>query len=377
MPSQSDPSVSRRKWMKAAAVLPIATVRGTAANSAVTVGLIGSGGRGTYDATLLAKHTNARVVALCDIIDERIERARKTIPAADAKAYKRYQDLLASNVDAVVIATPVFLHPEHLEAAISAGKHVYIEKPAGVDVEGCKRVMRTADAADRRLNITFGFQQRYGPGYRKAHALVTGGGIGKLRLAHSHWIKGAVPANNTPISRPQTPEEKVRGWHDWQETYGDFIVETYSHGVDVLNWFLGGHPEKALAAGSQTVIVRGDKRDHCNVTFTYKSGIQATLTGTQITPQFYRDVNETFYGSTGVIQTAREYWKHFRGKGDALEEREPFDITVNALMEFIQRVRDGKPENTGVRSAESTLTAILARTSMDLNREVTWAEIMR
>jgi myo-inositol 2-dehydrogenase / D-chiro-inositol 1-dehydrogenase len=375
--SDSIDNVISRRSMIAAAVVPSVAVRGSAANSAISVGLIGSGGRGTYDATLLVRHTDARLVAFCDIVDERIERARKSVPAPGAKAYKNYRDLLASDVDAVIIATPVFLHPEHFEAAIKAGKHVYIEKPAGVDIEGCKRVMRAADAADRRINVTFGFQQRYGPGYKKAHALVEGGGIGDLRLAHSHWIKGAVPASNTPIARPGTEEEKVRHWHDWQETFGDFVVETYCHGVDVLNWFLGGHPEKALASGSQTVIVRGDRRDHCTAIFTYKSGVQASLTGTQITPRFYRDVNEIFYGSTGVVETAREYWKHFRDRQDVSEEHEPIDITANALMEFVQRIRDGKPENTGVRSAESTLTAIMARMSMDLNREVTWSELMR
>jgi len=70
---------------------------------------------------------------------------------------------LASDVDAVVIATPVFLHPEHFEAAVKSGKHIYIEKPAGLDVAGCKRVMRLSDQANRKQNITFGFQQRYAP----------------------------------------------------------------------------------------------------------------------------------------------------------------------------------------------------------------------
>ncbi|MEX2262096.1 MAG: Gfo/Idh/MocA family oxidoreductase [Bryobacteraceae bacterium] len=371
------PFLSRRRVVGAAAVMSAAAARGSAANSAVTVGLIGAGGRGTYDAGLLVKHTGARLVALCDIFDEQIERARAKIPAADAKAYKRMDELLASDVDAVIIATPVYLHPEHFEAAVKAGKHIYIEKPAGLDVEGCKRVMHAADGADRKLNIAFGFQQRYGPGYRKGHKLVTSGAIGPLRVAHAHWIKGAVPANNIPIARPANEIQKIKDWHSWRDTYGDYIVETYCHGVDVLNWFLGGHPESALGSASKTVIQRGDMRDHCTVTFTYKDSRQATLTGTQITPRFYRDVHETFYCADGVVETAREYWRHHRGKGDVLEEREPMDITANGLQEFVQRIRDGKPENTGVRSAESTLTAIMARTSMDLKREVTWAEIMK
>jgi len=133
------PEITRRGLVTAAALLPWAAVRGTAANSAVSIGLIGSGDRGTLDAGLLVNLPNARLVALCDIYDDRIERAKKNIPLKDLKVYKDYRELLASDVDAVIIATPVFLHPEHFEAAVKAGKNIYIEKPAGLDVAGCKR----------------------------------------------------------------------------------------------------------------------------------------------------------------------------------------------------------------------------------------------
>src|SRR5438445_9479815 len=177
--------ISRRDLINAASLLP-AAVRGTAASSAVTVGLIGSGGRGTFDSSLLVKDPNARLVALCDIFDDRIERAKKSIPIENPKVYKDYHELLASDVDAVIIATPVFLHPEHFEAAVKAKKHIYIEKPAGLDVEGCRRVIRSADSADRSINITFGFQQRYGQVYLKAKALADSGGMGNIRIAYSH-----------------------------------------------------------------------------------------------------------------------------------------------------------------------------------------------
>ena len=150
-------------------------IRGSAANSAVTVGLIGAGSRGTYVTGLVAKNTPARVVALCDVVDGKSEKAAKTIGVENPQLYKDYHQLLASDVDAVIIATPVFLHAEHFEAAVKAGKHIYIEKPASADVEGCKRIMRAADAADRKLHITFGFQRRYGQVYQKAKQLADSG----------------------------------------------------------------------------------------------------------------------------------------------------------------------------------------------------------
>lgn len=363
--------------MQAAALAPCSAVSGSAANSAVTVGLIGAGGRGTFDASIAAKDPNARVTAVCDIFDERMERAKKAIPSADAKTYKNYRDLLAGDVDAVIIATPVFLHPEHLEAAIKAGKHIYIEKPAGVDVEGCKRVIRAADSADRKLNITFGFQQRYGPGYQKARQLVSAGAIGNIRMAHAHFIKGAVPANAQPAPKPTTYEEKIKQWHVWRDTFGDIIVETYCHSIDVLNWFLDGHPLKAYGTGGRTFEKRGDILDHVDVTFRYTKEVEAVLTGSQITAPFFRSVHEQFYGAAGTIETAREYWTHYRGRNDVVTEKSPREITIDSLAAFFQRIKDGKPENTGVRSAESTLTAILGRMAIDLRREVSWEEMMK
>ena len=338
--------------MKAAAIVPYSAVRGTAANSAVKVGLIGAGGRGTFDASILVKDPNARLVALCDIFDDRIDAAKKKIPIENPKVYKNYHDLLASDVDAVIIATPVFLHPEHFEAAVKAGKHIYIEKPAGLDVAGCRRVIHAADSADRKLNITFGFQQRYGQGYLKARELVASGGIGPIRMAHAHWIKGAVPPNAQPKPKPANYEEKIREWHVWKDTFGDIIVETYCHGIDVLNWFLGGHPTKAYGTGGRTFEKRGDIMDHLDVTFDYADNVQAVLTGSQITPVFYRSVNEQFFGSKGVIETAREYWTHYRGKGDTVTEKSPREITIDSLEAFVKRIQDGKPENVGVRAAE-------------------------
>jgi predicted dehydrogenase len=96
----------------------------------VRIGLIGAGSRGTYTSRIVTKDPRAKLVAVCDVFDEQIDNAKAKIPAPDAKAFKRYQDLLASDVDAVMIATPVFLHPEHFEAAVKSGKHVYMEKPA-------------------------------------------------------------------------------------------------------------------------------------------------------------------------------------------------------------------------------------------------------
>lgn len=365
--------LSRRNLIGA---LALSRFRATPANSSVTVGLIGCGDRGILLARLLKKNPDARLVALCDIFKERIDIAKREIPVESPRVYQDYRKLLASDIDAVIIATPVFLHPEHFEVSVQAKKNIYIEKPAAADVAGSKRVIKAADLADRNLNIAFGLQARYGPGYRKAKQLLDAGGIGPIRMAHAHFIKGDVTGKEIPVPRPTTEEEKIRNWKLWRETHGDVIVETYCHGIDVLNWFLGAHAEKAYGTGGRTIRRAGDNMDHVNVTFSYANNVQAAFTGSQITPRFFRSAMEQFYGATGVIETSRQYWTHYRSANDAATETIAEDITANAVNEFIHRVRSGTPENTGVRSAESTLTAIMGRVAIDLQREVSWQEVM-
>lgn len=368
--------VTRRNIVRAAALVPAAAVRGTAQNSALKIGLIGSGSRGTNDARILAKNPKAQIVAVCDVVPEQMTSAKEKIPAPDAKTYSDHRELLASDVDAVVIATPVYLHPDHLEAAIKAGKHVYIEKPAAVDVAGCKRVMKLADEADRKLNITFGFQQRYGGVYVKAKQMIDSGGIGRIREVHGEFLKYALSGTEPPLPPPRNDAEKLDQWKLWRSTFGEVIVETYCHNLDAINWFLGAHPLKAIGTGGRTVEKRGDLLDHLSVTYDYPNKVQMTFIGSQMTPRFFRSNRERYIGDNGFIETAREYWTYNTGKGN-VTEKSPYDITIDSLGEFVRRVTEGKPENTGVRGAESTLTSVLGQMAIDQKREVTWDEMMK
>jgi len=88
-------------------------------------------------------------------------------------------------------------------------------------------------------------------------------------------------------------------------------------------------------------------------------------------------MNVILFGATGMVETRREFWRHYRGPDDVVEEKAPREITIDALEEFIRRIREGKPENAALTGAESTLTAIMGRMAIDQHREVTWDEMMR
>jgi len=369
-------TLSRRSVL-AASLTTASAVRGTAASSALTVGVLGTGNRGTYVSAMMAKHTPARVVALCDLFDEKMEAARKAIGVESPRLYTDFHKMLSSDIDAIIIATPVFLHAEHFEAAVKSGKHIYIEKPASVDVEGCKRIMRAADAADRKLNISFGFQRRYSELYLKAKQLADSGAIGAIRMGSARFIKSGGAGNNAArLPPPATEMEKIVGWNGWKALNGDLIVENNVHSIDVLNWFLGGRPLSAIGAGGTTVPRQGDTRDHNFVAFEYKDGVQGQLSGATLAPRGYRDVVEQFFGDSGFIETSENHWRHFRGPGQEMFEKTSRNNTIDSVAAFVQRIQEGKPENTGVRGAESSLTAILGRMAMDRRREITWDEMM-
>jgi len=362
---------------RTALLVPLQAVAGSAQNSAVRVGLIGAGSRGSYTASMVAKDSRAKVVAVCDVVEDQIAKAKAKIGVPDAKSYTDFQQLLDSkDIDAVMIATPVYLHPEHFEAAVKSGKHIYMEKPAGLDVAGCKRVMRAADGADRKINITFGFQQRYGGVYVKAKQMLETGAIGKVREVHGEFLKFALQGNEPPLPKPRNEKEKLEQWKLWRSTFGEVIVETYVHNLDAINWFMGAHPTKAIGTGGRTVEKRGDLLDHLSVTYDYPGSVQMTFAGSQMTPRFFRSNKERYIGEKGFIETAREYWTYNTGSGP-VTEKSTRDITADALEEFVRRVQSGQPENVGVRAAESTLTAILGQQAIDAKREVTWDQMMK
>ncbi|MGH9674677.1 MAG: Gfo/Idh/MocA family protein, partial [Bryobacteraceae bacterium] len=210
-------SSSRREFVKAAAPLVVApqAVRGAQANTAMSLGLIGCGGRGMYVSGLFARNEFLKVTAVCDIYKDRLDEAQKKY--AGARTYTNYKDLLASDVDAVLIATPAFLHPEHFEAAVAARKHIFLEKPVAVNAAGCRRVLAAARKADPAKRISVDFQQRYGKDYRKVHQVVTSGELGAIKMVRAAWMGGGPPLRQ---GHPAS-EEKIRNWFFYRDLSGD------------------------------------------------------------------------------------------------------------------------------------------------------------
>ncbi|MGH9630668.1 MAG: Gfo/Idh/MocA family protein [Bryobacteraceae bacterium] len=354
------------------------SVRGSQANSALTVGLIGAGRRGVYVSGIFAKNEFARVASLCDIYDDQLEAASAKF--SGAKTFKNHKELLTSDVDAVYIATPPHLHPEHFEDAVGARKHIFCEKPAGVDVAGCKRVIAAAKKADKTKRISFDYQQRYGVDYNAAHKMVKGGQLGPIRMVRAAWIGGGLPVRK---GHPDS-QEKMRNWLFYREYSGDIIVEQNCHNMDVVNWFMDTHPVKASGFGGRAVRKDiGNIMDNLAVTYEFQDGTVFSYAANQFSSGGFYDVGETFMCDKGVISTSRRgynlYNKSQRGAPPEVVQSpsSKADITTDAVNAFIEGARTGKLENAGFYAAESTLTAILGREAIYKGEVLTWDGLMR
>jgi predicted dehydrogenase len=174
---------------------------------------------------------------------------------------------------------------------------------------------------------------------------------------------------------------------------GGVIVEQDCHGVDMLNWFAGdGHPLSARGAGGlRYPLVYGDQdSDHHDITYFYPNGVEGWLISIKHTAGF-RDVKEQFYGSAGMLETARTYYKlhgpivssPFKNADDltdsSLIERRVSkrEITIDAVEAFFASIREDRHYNMAPIAANATYTSILGRMAYQQKREVSWDEMIQ
>ena len=408
--------VDRRKFLKTAAAgagamfIQPALVRGTAANSAVRVGLLGCGGRGTEDATNLIDTGNARVVALGDLFRDQLDAARasfdklqqaKGFPALDPAQLFRgpdaYQQIANSKeVDAIVIATPPYYHPQHLQAVVAAGKHVYLEKPVAVDIPGALRVIDIGKRALGKLSLDVGFQIRDCPPFVELVRRIHGGALGNIVCGEAHYLTGYIDRPAWPSASPV--ERRLRNWVYDRALSGDIIVEQNIHVIDICNWVLKSHPLKASATGGRLgrPASDGDAYGNYNVLFHYPDNVDVTFSSTQFAKGWW-DVTERFFGTKGVSQSpytgalgiwGDEPWQAPMTQAKDQAGSQTFSVTGNftSNLEFADRekkkafvdsITSGNFHNQADTGAESAISCMLARTAAYTGHEVTWDEMMK
>jgi predicted dehydrogenase len=403
--------LDRRGFLQAAAgvaaftILKPQLVRGTQANSAVRVGLLGCGGRGTTHTETILKNTDARVIALADMFQDRLDNAKQQVDKLSAaKGHpgveqtfvgpKAYQQIIESKeVDAVVIATPPYFHVEHLAAVVAAGKHVYCEKPVAIDVPGAKRVLEVGKKAEGKLSLDVGFQIRMAPPFIELVKHIHAGAMGDIVSGAAYYY---CPRIDFSFPDAPQPVRRLRNWLQDRVLSGDIIVEQNIHAIDICNWVMQGHPVKAIGHGGRKGReFPGDTcYSHFNVVFQYPSDVDVSFSSTQFGKVQF-DVNERFNGTRGSSQSpyagplgiwGEEQWVwsgsekpaaegQFSASGsfsDNLAQADP-----EKQKAFIGSITSGKFHNQAATGVESALTAMLGRQAAYQGRELTWDELLR
>jgi predicted dehydrogenase len=391
-------AVSRRTFVQttAAAAAAFAFPSGlfAAGSDTLRVGLIGCGGRGTGAARdCLRASDGVELVAMGDLLPARLEQSKAELAkaiAADASlaakykvtpersftGFDAYEKVLASDVDLVILATPPGFRPQHLAAAVAAGKHIFAEKPVAIDPAGVRSVLATYEQArQKRLAIGVGTQRRHQAEYLATIARIHDGAIGDVVGGQVFWNQGGL------WSHEQQPgwtdgEWQIRNWLYFAWLSGDHIVEQHVHNIDVANWVIGAHPIRAVGVGGRQFRTEprfGHIYDHFAIDFEYPNGVRVMSMCRQIQGTRSR-VGEWFIGTKGRSNAAgtiegASAWKF----SSTNKPRQPM---VQEHADLVASIRAGTPINELKQIAESTLTAILGREAAYTGQELQWDEVL-
>jgi predicted dehydrogenase len=357
-----------------------------AGSDTIKVGLIGCGGRGTGAAKdAVVGSPGVEIVAMGDLFPDRLQSSREQLSKEIGSALKvtnntaytgfdAYQKVINTpGVNLVILATPPAFRPAHLEMAVKAGKHVFMEKPIAVDPVGVRSVIATSDLATKKgLSIVAGTQRRHDPKYIETMRRIHDGAIGDIVGGQVYWNQGGLWRVDRKPGMSDM-EWQIRNWLYFTWASGDHIVEQHVHNIDVANWAMKAHPIKANGVGGRQVRTDpayGHIFDHFAVELEYPNGTKI-LSVCKQQDGTSRFVGESFVGTKGVsngMDTIRgeQSWRY---RGEAVN---PY---VQEHTNLVTAIRSGKPINEGRRMAESVLTAILAREAAYTGQEITWDEI--
>lgn len=342
-------------------------LRGSQANSRIRLGLIGCGGRGNWIAEHFKTHGGFEFVAAADYFDDRVNAFGDKFSIAAARRYSGlsgYRRLLESPLDAVVIESPPYFHPEHAAAAIQAGRHTYLAKPVAVDVPGCTTVTEAgARARASKLVFLVDFQTRADPTFREVAKRVHYGEIGRIVSAEAVYYCDLTFADQSMDSTDA--EARLRNWGVDRAFSGDIIVEQNIHALDVAAWMLDSAPLRAIGGcGRKVRRGAGDGHDHFSVLYTFPDDVLLSFASKQC-GQGYDDIGCMIFGARGTADTHYFGQVRIRGEmpfaGDTMKNLYT-DGAIANIAEFHRCITEGDYQNPTVSASVcSNLTAILGR----------------
>src|SRR5688572_20811663 len=394
-------NISRRKFIS----VGVAAVSGIAALSVpslaqqfkekknIRLGLIGAGSRGRGLASFMKEMPGSELVGCCDILPDHLTEGLK-FASKDAKGYADYRKLLDDKtIDAVIIATPLFLHYQMAVDALDAGKHVYLEKSLAYDIPQTLDLIKKVKQS--KLVFQVGYQYRYYGLYHKVKEVIDQKWLGKITHFECQYNRNSNWRN--PVSDPKL--ERTINWRMYREYCGGPLSELCAHEIDMVNYLTNSHPLKVTGMGGINYWKDGrDTYDNVRTIYEYPNGIKASFTS--VLSNAYNGYGIRILGDKATVEIQREKafiyaesTENIRGTVDgvsgatikAVTQGEPVEIifkkpgerdiepTTFALQDFFECVRSGKrPVSNVVNAGESSIAIHMGNRAMDTETFQTW-----
>jgi myo-inositol 2-dehydrogenase / D-chiro-inositol 1-dehydrogenase len=363
-----------------------------AGDDAIKIALVGCGGRGT-GAAYNAMHADPRVklVAMADAFSDSLANSLNTLakqcpkqvdvpPERQFVGLDAHQKAIDAGADVVLLCTPPGFRPMQFEAAVKAGKHVFLEKPVATDVPGFRRVLAAnAEAKKKNLLVAVGHHLRHETKYRELLARIHDGAIGPLLFMRVYFNSDGIWTRARQLDYTEM-KYQIRNWYHFTWLSGDHLVEQHVHDIDIANWMAGAHPIEAEGMGGRQVRVGpkvGEIFDHHAVEFTYANGLKLFSYCRQM-PGCWGSFSEHAHGTLGTVNLDGGGAGRLRinGQKPTVLPHGP-DGHQLEMNDFFAAMTAGKPYNEVDATADSTMTAILGRMATYSGKVVTWDEAIR
>ncbi len=401
--SKTQEQPSRREFLKTTAVLggaalaaPLTVARGAhaAGSDVLRVGLIGCGSRGPGAAmNAMRADAGVRLVAMTDVLPSRVQSRREMlkkqaptqVEVDDAHSFaglEGYKHVIEC-VDVALIACSAKYHPVYLRAAIEAGKHVFVEKPAAIDPVGVREVAAACELAKQKnLSVMSGLYSRFDPGFREAVRRIQDGAIGEIVSIEENFLR---PPYRLSAREPKMNEVEYQFSNQYHFAWlsGDDVPQSLVHNLDRATWVMKEQtPVKAHGLGGRSASfgeVYGNVFDHHSVVYEYANGVRLyAFCRTQ--NGCYGEYSSTYFGTKGRCRLFPQYriegekpWK-YRSANAAASQGNAWQTEHDVLFAAI---RSGKPVNWGDCLARSTLVAVMGQLACYCGRELTWEQVSK
>lgn len=364
--------MERRSFLFGSAVAAHA-VFGQAVNDRVVTAMIGTGNRGSHLLRGVLEQTNARVAAVCDIKPDRLDKAATTAAKDNPKTVTDWRRIIDDkDIQAVFVATPPHLHSEMAIAALQAGKHVYCEKPIGVNAKQVRDLVNAAKNA--KPVFTAGQQLRSTKIYREAVQKIHDGAIGDVL-----WIKAQRHATN------DLPHDGSSGdWYFDVTKSGGYLIEQSVHNLDLVNWVVGHHPTRAMGLGS-IVFYKNQPPgrtiyDTGSITYDYPNGVKMSFTQMVFHPRNLPSGGQYVYvyGSKGAVDLmgGTTMYPHDRNAQPVVLGEKAKEDEHAHIKRFYDAITTGAKSPADITiGATAALTAILGHEAMSQEKVVTWKDL--